>query len=106
MQLPQIGETWTGLYNKRYNNTFKVLDIVPMRAFMENVAEKLEKIYPEGVESQYASMLREKIASGDYDKYGNVYIIHYTNKEYLDGAYNILLESGIRAEWENLRPLT
>lgn len=103
MQLPQVGETWTGLYNNR-NLTFKVLDIMSMRDFMEMEAAKLARDYTVGKEASYAPMLREKIAAGDYDRFGNAYIIHYSDLEYADGRYSILLESLFTVEWENLRP--
>lgn len=102
MILPKVGETWTGLYKNEYTHTFKVLDIVHIRNFMEMEAAKLERDHPEGEGVKYAPMLREKIAAGDYDRFGNAYIIHYSDLEYADGRYSILLESGLRSEWENL----
>lgn len=105
MQLPQIGETWTGLYNNR-NLTFKILDIVPIRDFMEREAVGLEKRHTTGEGVKYAPMLRAKIAAGNYDRFGNVYIIHYSDLEYVDGRYSILMENGLRSEWENLHPVT
>lgn len=99
MILPKVGETWTGLYKNEYTHTFKVINIIPIRDFMENEAVKLEG----GEHAKYVPNLREKIASGDYDKYGNVYIIHYSDLEYTGSAYNILLESELFVSWKNLQ---
>lgn len=107
MILPKVGETWTGFYHNCTGGgivkTFKVINIIPIREFMEIEAARLDRDYTVGEGVRHAPMIREKIAAGDYDKYVNVYVVHYSHNQYDNGKSHLILETELFNCWQNLQ---